>query len=361
MNTGIAERKAKDFIDNLMDSFTELKRVYENLGVNLDDSLPNVFKEFKETEVRVIYYSVPKVFLFILESGKSGNYSFHYEKNSRGILPFIHIEGEFTEVTFSGTSFDLGYGVKINFEYALVLGEASLKERNKNTLKLANEISSTSYNFQKYNNEASENERGKHSYIQSLKEIASNFLKLIYDNTVGELTIDKFLENNPVILTESLNLTNLKHQIELKNLLSKYAHDLKPDLIAFDIFEKKWTIIDYKKANKNLIKNIDKTRTGLKAEVHSLKDQLNDYVEYFDEYEHRKYVEERYGVQVNHPIGIGIIGKVEDEIQNDFNRILKSEPRWFKIIPYNYLYDNFINYIESGNKFIQDDNHIDAI
>ena len=85
---------------------------------------------------------------------------------------------------------------------------------------------------------------------------------------------------------------------ELKNILNKYEHDLKPDLIAFDTLNKKWVVVDYKKAKHKIIKNLHKVRTGFKSDVSNLRNQLKDYLEYFEEEDHRKYVKKTYKIDI---------------------------------------------------------------
>ena len=134
-------------------------------------------------------------------------------------------------------------------------------------------------------------------------------------------------------------------QVILKNILGKYEHDLKPDLIAYDTLNKKWVIVDYKKAKRTIIKNLDRVRSGLRAEVYDLQNQLRDYVEYFDERDHRNYISEKYNLNINYPDSLGIIGNVAVEEQETFNKVIKDLPRWFNVMPYNYLYDSFCNYV----------------
>ena len=102
---------------------------------------------------------------------------------------------------------------------------------------------------------------------------------------------------------------------------------------------------DKKRAKNNLIKNIDKVRTGFKVDVNDLENQLFDYLEYFEEKEHREYIEKEYKCNIKYPEAIGIIGNISMEEQDAFNRLMQNKPRWFSVMPYNYLYDSFCNYV----------------
>lgn len=351
MKMEIADFRAKKFLNDLKASFKELEKIYMDLGVNLNGKIPKVFSNFEETEVRVIYSYNTKEYLFIFDSKKGPGYRFHYEKNiNHNILPYIgNVEGVITNTEIKYNS-DLIF----KWEYAYIMPEHVFNEKSKNTLELANNIISSSLDYFSYKLSAPKKEKNKNSFISKLRNLAEQFSKLINDDAVGELAIDKFLEKNPVILERALQLTKLNHQCVLKNILFKYPHDLKPDLIAYNVYKKCWTIIDYKKANKNILKNTYKTRTGLLAEVHSLKDQLSDYIEYFEEREHRDYFEVKYGIEIKNPVGVGIIGKVYPEFEDEFNRKLKHEPNWFDIVPYNYLYDRYIEYINATEKVLQE-------
>lgn len=111
--------------------------------------------------------------------------------------------------------------------------------------------------------------------------------------------------------------------------------------------------MDYKKTKRNIIKNLNKVRTGLKAEVHDLKNQLLDYLEYFEEKDHREHILKKYNLDIHYPNGIGIIGNVDEKEQVAFNRLMHNEPKWFKVIPYNYLYDSFCRYVEKYKDHIK--------
>ena len=85
---------------------------------------------------------------------------------------------------------------------------------------------------------------------------------------------------------------------------------------------------------------------GFKAEVYDLKNQLRDYVEYFEEKVQRDYFLKKYRINIEYPKAIGIIGNVYENEQTTFNKLIKDSPNWFKVVPYNYLYDNFCRFVD---------------
>ncbi|CAG9612417.1 hypothetical protein BACCIP111899_01593 [Bacillus rhizoplanae] len=196
--------------------------------------------------------------------------------------------------------------------------------------------------------------QGKNQFKPHLEALKFQMECYFFDETVPELTIDKFLEENPIILECGLNLYKPRSQVIMKDILKKYNQDLKPDLIAFNEREKIWTIVDYKRAKENIIKNVGKVRSSFKSEVHDLEAQLRDYREYFYEREQREYICKKYKMDIQQPNTIGVIGNIKEDEQDAFNRLIADKPRWFNIVPYNYLYDSFCRYLDLTIKLIKD-------
>lgn len=175
--------------------------------------------------------------------------------------------------------------------------------------------------------------------IDYKEEKLKEFKKLVEKNS-KELVLDKFIEENPFILELGLQMSNLKHQIVLENIEEKFDQDLKPDVIAYKPLEKRWYIIDYKRAHSNLVKNVGKARSSFRSEVNDLQSQLRDYMNYFTRSSlQRQNFKNKYGIKINNPHSIGIIGDLDESAKSDFDEILEDLPRKFQIIPYNYLID----------------------
>lgn len=169
-------------------------------------------------------------------------------------------------------------------------------------------------------------------------EILEKFENMLETNP-KELEIDKFIENHPFIIELSLHLTDLKHQIKLKDIEEDFNQDLKPDLIAYKPLDKRWYIVDYKRSKRNLIKKPGKVRSGFLAEVNDLVYQLNDYINYFTRSRvQTKFIKEKYGMDIKYPKGIGIIGNLKGEKQETLLKARENLPREIdNIYPYNHI------------------------
>lgn len=340
IETRLISQIVNHFCNELIREVRELRDALKEIGVEIDKMLEEPFSY--DTPIRVFsYYSIDRDQYFIV-------FNKHFEDDFK----FISIFGNPIPVhvfDFRGDNVDSRFikltlaSQKQNFpiDYSFVFSQSNFSKWIKDIKGLAIEIikrSIASFEYQKNNDRI--------QYVSYLDSIKEKLGELFFDESVAELTIDKFIEENPVIIEQGLSLSQLKHQVILKNVMGKYEHDLKPDVIAFDLREKCWVVVDYKKAKSTIIKNLQKVRTGFKSEVNNLESQLFDYVEYFDEEEHRCYVLKQYNISVDHPKGIGIIGNVNVNEEIAFNRLMKNKPRWFSVIPYNYLYDNFCRYVE---------------
>lgn len=265
----------------------------------------------------------------------------------QGMKPF-ELDGDNIEIVIEELELVPPHQNMIVLEYAIVMSYSVFIKRLTTLNYFVNDILLSYLDFrEKFGKKYDATDTDAEKYKDDLMEIKKNMEQLFFDEAIAELKIDEFLQSHPIVLKQCLNLEKLMHQTVLKDILGKYGQDLKPDLIGYDIAEKQWTIVDYKRAKRNIIKNTGDVRTAFKAEVTDLEAQLRDYTEYFAESEHRKYVHENYSANIEYPLGVGIIGNVSEEENRDFNRLKRDKPNWLKILPYNYIYDRFCRYIDA--------------
>lgn len=178
-----------------------------------------------------------------------------------------------------------------------------------------------------------------HKYDDNL-ELKLKIFEELVSNNEKELTIDKFIENNPFILEMGLQVEKLNHQVVLKDYEDEFGQDLKPDVIAFKPLENKWYIIDYKRSKSNILKNSNKVRTSFRSEVNDLQGQLRDYLDYFyNNKNNRENFEKKYNFRIEYPNSIGIIGQLDKSKQREFDKIMNDLSRKYQFVPYNYLID----------------------
>ena len=363
------------FIEEIKETEAQLKVK----GINISDMLPEVFKgdsifvdaTYSEDRQHVLFrFKKSSNFRFVKRkiSGdvfnvydphgywKSGPVGIKVSNSSinlkkvmiTGMKPF-EIEGNDIEITVENLKIQVPYyGFSIDIDYGFIFSYSNLLKRLRNIKQFISHFLGAyiEYAMQR---------KPRFKFIDDLEEIKLEMERLFFDETTGELEIDKYIEKNPIILRRGLDLIHPESQVILEDKLNKYGQKLKPDVIAYNQKDKIWTIVDYKRAKRNVIKNKDTVRTGFKAEIHDLKNQLRDYKEYFEEETHRKFVMDEYNLKIEHPKTLGIIGYISAEEQVEFSRLLKDEPRWFDITPYNYLYDNFCSYIDLVNKIYFDE------
>lgn len=327
------------------------------------EEINNITDTLKGLKIDNIKRNLPSPFcgnnsiaLEVLVSLEKKSMLFNFKSSNEEKLEIIEVEGERTPLNLINIGNDNTFEGIVNIknsnlnglliEYGFILSFNGFGKRIVNIKEFALDFINSNRDLNNY-----KNENDKIEYIYYLKKVKEEFLKLISDENTPELVIDKFLEDNNIILQRGLHLDKFMHQVVMKNLLGKYEHDLKPDLIAYDVLNNKWVIVDYKKAKKSLIKNLNKVRTGFKADINDLENQLLDYIEYFEEEEHREYIKNEYKCDLKYPDAIGIIGSIKAEEQVAFNRLMKNKPRWFSVMPYNYLYDSFCRYVEHVEKF----------
>ncbi|MGI8372794.1 Shedu anti-phage system protein SduA domain-containing protein [Priestia megaterium] len=343
LEVSILGNMVNGFYNQFLTEINNSKENFKKVGINIGRALPSPFNTNTPISCQVIY-SVDRKHL-MLNFSKDKDFKFSFYPVMGNVIPggVISFEGE-VETTLSGVTIKNGAS-ELYLDYALCISETRFINYLRDIKKFTRDFISVNWGFYTSNKSRSE-------YIFQLERLRQEMSDLFFNESIDELVLDKFLEDNPIILEQGLNLFKPMHQAVLKNILGIYEHDLKPDLIAFDDSDKMWAIVDYKKAKRNIIKNHQKVRTGFKAEVHSLEDQLRDYREYFEEAEHRKYVKDKYRVEIKYPKAVGIIGNVEESKQVDFNRLVLDKPKWFSLVPYNYLYDNFCRHINMASSLI---------
>lgn len=341
----------EEFCKEFITSIAEIKDTLNKLGVKDDvDNLPKPFNNSCKVEIDS-YYSSDKKLIF-LNFRSSNDLAFRYTIVQGNPIPFELFDFQYEpdkdgfSIIRNGTLIKGKISYEIGFGYIMSL--KTFVDKFNNTKEFAQDFINSYRDLNMY-----KNKYDRIAYTIYLKRVKEEFSKLISDENTPELVIDKFLEDHEVVLQRGLHLDKFMHQVVMKNLLGKYEHDLKPDLIAYDTLNKKWTIIDYKKSKRSIIKNMGKVRTGLRAEVYDLENQLRDYVEYFNEIDHRNYIKEVYDVKISFPDSIGIIGNVASEEQETFNRVRMDLPRWFNVMPYNYLYDSFCSYVDLIEKILK--------
>ena len=330
----------KKFSDDFINEVRELIRILDKLKIKeLKSGLPNLFKEDKEITT-TCYFDFDKKQMCILFN-QNKNKSFNFIPTCRSPIPYIYMDPyNFGIISLQNTFLgDIENGIMIDLGF--IINSSRLSNLLENIKEFAIDFLNSNRDLDKYKDEYDRQE-----YLKYLSKLKDECKIYFFNENTPELVIDKFLEKNPVILERGLHLEKLNHQLTLKNILNKYEHDLKPDLIAFDTLNKKWVVVDYKKAKRKIIKNLHKVRTGFKSDISNLRNQLKDYLEYFEEEDHRKYVKKTYKIDIKYPDAIGIIGHINFEEEEDFNRLIKDEPRWFRVMPYNYLYDSFCKYVE---------------
>ncbi|MFR0001624.1 MAG: Shedu anti-phage system protein SduA domain-containing protein [Intestinibacter bartlettii] len=330
----------KRFSDDFINEVRGLIHILDKLKIKeVKSGLPNLFQDDKEIAT-TCYFTFDKKQMYILFN-QNKNKSFNFIPTCGNPIPNIYIDSSNFGIISLQNTF-LGDGKNgLMIELGFIINSARLSDILENIKEFAIDFLNSNRDLYKYKDKYDRQE-----YLKYLGKLKGECKVYFLNENTPELVIDKFLERNPVILERGLHLEKLNHQLTLKNILNKYEHDLKPDLIAFDTLNKKWVVVDYKKAKRKIIKNLHKVRTGFKSEVGDLKNQLNDYLEYFEEEDQRNYVKKTYKIDIKYPDGIGIIGQIDSEEKEAFNRLMKNEPRWFRVMPYNYLYDSFCKYVE---------------
>lgn len=184
----------------------------------------------------------------------------------------------------------------------------------------------------------------KQSAEEKLNSLIRELENLLISQDTSEKDIEDFFTSHPYLLELALNIKNLIPQPKLPNI------DLKPDLIAFDTLKDEWVIIDYKLSKyEKLTTSIEWKRLKLSEKVNSLKAQLHDYIDYFNDSKNREAFKNEYKIDVKeYPYAIGIIGLIKDKDEKErFNKARKrEEKREIKI----YTYDEILNSLKNTAK-----------
>lgn len=340
----------EQFTKDLIASFDQLKLNYKKINIDITKFIPSPFNDLSTLVVSSFYYSKKDRIEINFVKGKKG--SFHYNvieeeiwranmfDNESGVINELYSLANVLPTLNPPYLEIYGYGMFYSFE--------EFVKTRKNTIDIAYFMLSSTLAFDRISEPGDRPE----TRIKKFESLALEFQMKLEDPATSEKELDDFLNDNPVILERTLEIDKFISEPILKNVIGKYPHDLKPDGMGYNAKQDQWAVIDYKLANKELLKNVGKVRTGLRADVGALQDQLRDYVEYFQENDHRKYFEQKYDVIVKHPYAIGIIGMLKQEHQSDLNRIIHDFPKWFNLYPYNNILKSFTRYIDHIRKII---------
>lgn len=371
------KREVKEFAIKFQENIKRQLTLLKSSGININEIFPEIF--CKEGISFETIYSVDKEHVLIRmlsadefeynfnivdgdvidyfdESGtwKRQPVAFRIEncvevnlKNIKivGLKPFS-LDGEIF-ITLDGMEFSLPNDKKMVLEYASIMSYKIFLEKLRDIERFVDNILFTYLNyFKTYNKKLNLNgDTEIKEYKDKLKMVGNEFSKLIHDEKTKELEIDKFIEKNPVILEKGLDIISSIHQVILSDILHEYGQDLKPDVIGFNKYTNGWSIIDYKRAKRSLVKNNGEVRCSFRSEVNDLEAQLRDYKEYFNDTIKRAEFFNKYGVDIEYPDTIGIIGFIEKSEVKQFNRLILDKPKWFNIKTYNYLEEKFCDFI----------------
>lgn len=378
----IIPKLVESFVNNFLVELNQLV----SLDVKYKTYLPSVFKK-KSLKVLAIYSLNLKNILFIFEPSdklsidvqfvyndivdyfdktgswlRSNKFVFSLEETTNvkfdnvgieGMKPF-RVLGTKSEIYLDNFSFKLPDNNIYKIRYGFIFSNYIFAEKSKEIKEFVFNL----FSYYKQRNTLYKSFKShldltpKQQYLVYLSMLKEEMHHLFFDENVLEHEIDNFLENHFFILEVTLGLIKPLHQTTLRDISSKYNQDLKPDLIAYNNDDKVWTIVDYKRAKRKIIKNVGGVRASLKAEVHDLIAQLGDYIEYFDDNTQRQFIMDNYGINIKYPVALGIIGNViTEEEHEEFNKIRRREGKsWYNLKPYNYIYDKFCNFISFASK-----------
>ena len=366
----VTVKDLKNFSFDFITELNSLKRSLRTFNIELDKALPRALKGNNVSAEAVYSHDRQHVLLMFKSSNEfqfragmcmgdvfdsldpSGTW-----KSRGGAIIKIDGKSSMKNLTFSGLKpFEL-YGESIaiiledlriqvphrgmvNIDYALVFSCKVFQEKYNNLKEYVDDLSKIYWDYFVEN-------MPKETYMEKHEKIKLEMERLFFDESILEKEIDDFISENDVILEQCLGLINPLRQVKLENIHGDNPKDFKPDLIAYDQNEKIWKVVDYKRAKRNIIRNVGKARSYFKAEVTELEVQLDDYLEYFKDKGQQKHFQEKYNYLIEYPGAIGLIGNIIDSEEKEFNRIKRRLPRWLDIIPYNYLYERYCRYLET--------------
>ncbi|SHI01112.1 protein of unknown function [Clostridium collagenovorans DSM 3089] len=374
------KREVKEFVLKFQENVKRQLTLLKKMDVNINEVFPKIFCN-KEMSFEAIYSIDKEHILIRMISSDKFEYKFnlvngdvidYFDESgtwSRGPVAFkiqdcfgvnlkniniiggkpFSLDGEIF-ITLDGMEFSLPNDKRITLEYASIMSYKIFLEKLRNIDIFVDNIIFTYFDyFKTYNEKLNLSEDTKiEEYKNQLKIVGDKFLKLIHDTNTKELEIDSFIEKNPIILEKGLDIITPIHQVVLTDIFEEYGQDLKPDVIGFNKYTNGWSIIDYKRAKRSLIKNNGKVRCAFKSEVNDLEAQLRDYREYFNDSTKRKEFYNKYKVDVEYPDTIGIIGLIDEIEEKQFNRLILDKPKWFNVRTYNYLEKKFKDYIQDS-------------
>jgi hypothetical protein len=373
----VTSQMLNSFCYQFLSEVKELKEILISFNINIKDALPSVFNAKGITINAVYSHDRQHVLISFTPTNESAirthmlmgdvfNYLDPYGEWAKmpGLMNFTNVENlSLRNLTIKGgkpfefwghidailddINFDIPKKGLVKVDYSFIFSVPVFIKKLRETKQFARDLfglywgyyQNKSKKYEPYDTQAVE-------YKNYLNQIKEKMEEYFFDEDIHEKEIDQFIEKNPVILERCLSLFKHIPQATLKNVMGIYKQDLKPDMIAYNVDEKRWTIVDYKRAKRKIIKKPGEVRTSFYSEVYDLKGQLKDYKKYFNESIHRDYFSNEYDFSIENPTTVGIIGRVSDSEINDFNEQLDDLPRWCNIIPYNYLYESFCRYIK---------------
>ena len=179
---------------------------------------------------------------------------------------------------------------------------------------------------------------------------ASYLLNLILNDKIHETTIGDYLNDHPDIICKALGYDSIIYEPNLK-WIDKTDDNLdqfiNPDALLkradgnYDICDFKKGLLKRKKVTRgerNRRRFIDDVDEGLA--------QLDNYEEYFSYQKNKDYAKSKYGVNVDCPKKILIIGNIENTIHIEVEQALRGRSNTF-VIDYDLLISYYYNSLRS--------------
>jgi len=177
--------------------------------------------------------------------------------------------------------------------------------------------------------------------VESYK-LSGQFANIFLVPDIREPNIGKFLHRNPDILKKALNCSEFLYEKPFKWLEGNpnpSEDHIQPDFVLKSSQSLFWDICDIKKPllDKDNLTKGEHSRRRFKDDVYEGIAQLANYEQYFSYPENAKYAKVKYGVEINSPKLILIIGNYENfDIQQlqEASRSLKDN---YTVIDYDSL------------------------
>ncbi|WP_211750347.1 hypothetical protein [Paenibacillus sp. Marseille-Q4541] len=344
----IVESLLKEFNERFLKNVEKQITIYEQMGVvsNIRELLPEPFKSKSKSHVQLFYYPPKKTVFYVISKSDVDQVVVKFtDKDIFSKMKLIEFKSGVPSVpvTFVNTSIRTDE-IYVNFDYSLYMSYEHFIDIFDSVDQYSIDfVNSYVYSDRQIN--VDRNYSNQFLLVDYLTQVKNEMKTLVFNPSTPELDIDNFFERHPVVLEKTLNLIKPIHQSILKNINNCNPVDYKPDLIAYDQLRHQWKIVDYKRAKRSILKNVGQVRSGFKAEVNDLHNQLRDYVEYFDDRSQREYFKAQYGELIEYPASLGIIGHIQDNEKSTFHRTMRGYSNGFDIIPYNFIYDRFCKFI----------------